>query len=369
MKTVRRMVYRDLLTSIGFVTVAFLALFSFIDLVSELRWVDASNPDGYQIRHALFYVATLSVSTLYELLPITVLIGSVFVMSRMAQSSEYTVLRTSGLDPRRALRMMLGVGVVFTIATFVIGDFLAPAADRTGQLVRSRYTGMITVGQTGAWLREKGADASYAVNVGAMQSDGSMHNVRIFAFGTDGRLRSTTEAKAAHVATGGRWELQDVQHTTFPRAADGVQAQARRSSEPQSSWDTTLTAEMVSVALLRPDRMSTIDLFRYMQHLESNNQSSQRYEIEFWRKLFYPMSCLVMVVLALPFAYLHFRQGGISTFVFIGVMTGISFFLLNNLFGHFGNLRNWWPWLTAAAPGIIYSLLSLSAFGWLVLRR
>jgi lipopolysaccharide export system permease protein len=32
-------------------------------------------------------------------------------------------------------------------------------------------------------------------------------------------------------------------------------------------------------------------------------------------------------------------------------------------------LRNWWPWLTSAAPGLLYSLLSLSAFGWLVLRR
>ena len=126
---------------------------------------------------------------------------------------------------------------------------------------------------------------------------------------------------------------------------------------------------MVTVALLRPERMPIIDLFQFMRHLDANGQSSQRYEIELWRKVFYPLSCLVMVVLALPFAYLHFRTSGISSFVFIGVMTGISFFLLNDMFGYFGNLRNWWPWLTAAAPGLLYSLLSLSAFGWLVLRR
>jgi lipopolysaccharide export system permease protein len=74
-------------------------------------------------------------------------------------------------------------------------------------------------------------------------------------------------------------------------------------------------------------------------------------------------------VLALPFAYLHFRSGSLAGYVFSGVMAGISFFLLNNLFGFAGNLQNWSPWLTAAAPGIIYSLLSLAAFGWLVLRR
>jgi hypothetical protein len=101
--------------------------------------------------------------------------------------------------------------------------------------------------------------------------------------------------------------------------------------------------------------MSTIDLFQYIQHLEANGQTSQRYEIEFWRKVFYPLSCLVMVVLALPFAYLHFRSGGITSYVFGGVLIGISFFLLNNVFGYIGNLQNWWPWLTAAAPGLIYT--------------
>jgi len=51
------------------------------------------------------------------------------------------------------------------------------------------------------------------------------------------------------------------------------------------------------------------------------------------------------------------------------VMAGISFFLLNNVFGYIGTLQSWWPWLAAAAPGMLYTALSLSAFGWLVLRR
>ena len=110
-------------------------------------------------------------------------------------------------------------------------------------------------------------------------------------------------------------------------------------------------------------------LYAYVQHLQANGQSAQLYEIEFWRKVFYPLSCLVMVVLALPFAYLHFRSGSITGYVFLGVMVGISFFLLNNVFGYVGNLRQWQPWLAAASPALIYSVVSLGAFGWLVLRR
>ncbi|MCB2033790.1 MAG: LptF/LptG family permease, partial [Ottowia sp.] len=137
----------------------------------------------------------------------------------------------------------------------------------------------------------------------------------------------------------------------------------------EMSWPTQLSNDMVAAALLSPDRMKTVDLFQYIRHLQTNGQSAQRYEIEFWRKVFYPLSCLVMMVLALPFAYLHFRAGNITGYVFLGVLVGISFFLLNNVFGFVGNLRNWEPWLTAAAPGFLYSLLSLAAFGWLVLRQ
>ncbi len=75
------------------------------------------------------------------------------------------------------------------------------------------------------------------------------------------------------------------------------------------------------------------------------------------------------VTLALPFAYLHFRSGSITGYVFGGVMIGISFFLLNNVFGYIGNLNQWQPWLAAASPALIYSVVSLGAFGWLVLRR
>ena len=85
--------------------------------------------------------------------------------------------------------------------------------------------------------------------------------------------------------------------------------------------------------------------------------------------LFYPLSCLVMIVLALPFAYLHFRSGIITTAMFAGIIVGIGFFLLNNVFEYVGNLRAWAPWFIAAVPSLTYMLASLLTFRWLVRNR
>ncbi|WP_442763336.1 LPS export ABC transporter permease LptG [Malikia spinosa] len=377
MKTLRRLIYGEILIAVLFVLLAFLALFSFFDLVDELPTLGRASPLDptrvYALPQALAYVALQLPTRIYELLPIAVLIGSVFVLVRLAQSSEFTILRTSGLGPGRALRTLLGLGAGFVLLTFAIGDYVAPAAGKTGQLLKSHYQGRTTLGRTGAWLKERSQDSQFSVNVGALGADGALQEVRIFEFGDDGRLRSTLKAATGQIAsnggsgTGGHWQLQQVQRQQFDTR--GGQAQVQRQSLAQWDWPTGLSSEMVSVALLKPERMATLDLFRYVRHLEANGQNAQRYEIEFWRKLFYPLSCLVMVVLALPFAYLHFRSGGVAGYVFLGVMLGISFFLLSNVFGYIGNLRAWAPWLVAAAPSLLYSLVSLGAFGWLVLRH
>ena len=366
MKTIRRLIHREVLAAVAFVALGFLALFLFFDLVDELP--DIGRGGAYQIREALVYVALMVPNHLYELMPIAVLIGTIFVMSRFAQSSEYTILRTSGLGPWRGLRMLLALGMVFTVVTFALGDYVAPFADRTAQLLKARYQGRISVGLTGAWLKEKQLYHTYSVNVAALMPDGSLQDVRIFESDARGFFVSTTRAARAQFEDSGAWLLEDVDRSELVTKGAN-QARIERSRLSRMRWPTEITAEMVSVALLKPDRMSTIDLFQYIGHLEANAQASQRYAIEFWRKVFYPLSCLVMVVLALPFAYLHFRVGGIAGYVFGGVLIGISFFLLNNVFGYMGNLRNWSPWLTSAAPGLIYSLMSLGAFGWLVLRR
>ena len=370
MKTIRRLIYSEVLRAVGFVTLAFLALFFFFDLVDQLGDVSQGATRGYTLGYALLVVLLQMPAHLYELLPITVLIGTIYVMARLASSSEFTILRTSGLGPLRALGTLLTLGVGFVVLTFMFGDYVAPAANRATATLQARFLGDITVGRTGAWLKDRQADRNYSVNVGALASDGTLNHVRVFEFANaSGQLLSTTKAERGRLVEGG-WALEGVERRTFePGTSPQNPARVDVARLERWTWPTRLTLDTIAAALLSPDRMQTLDLFQYINHLQANGQSAQRYEIEFWRKVFYPLSCLVMMVLALPFAYLHFRAGNITGYVFIGVLVGISFFLLNNVFGHIGNLRDWQPWLAAASPGIIYTLLSLAAFGWLVLRQ
>ena len=370
LKTIQRMIYTEVLAKVSFATMGFVGLFFFFDLADELKWIGKGPGQGYAFEHAAAYALLLVPSHVYELLPITVLIGTIFVMAKFAQTSEFTILRTSGMGPQLALRNLLILGMAFVVLTFVIGDYVAPPSSRVGQLLRTQHLGVAyTQGVTGAWLKETQAKGHSVVNVGSITPQSEMGQVRIFEFDDTGRLNRMLRAdKAVFETDANAWTLQKVSADYFNSAQSGMQA-LRREQLPSLRWTSEMTEEMVSVALLKPERMATLDLFRYIQHLSLNNQSSQRYEIEFWKKLFYPLSCLVMVMLALPFAYLHLRSTPITSVVFLGILIGISFFLMNNVFGHIGNLNAWPAWLAAATPGILYMLISMLAFSWLVLRH
>ena len=366
MRTVSRLLTREIFQAVGFVALGFLSLFEFFDMVEELQNLSKLASKGYGVQHALWAVALKIPAHLYDLLPISVLIGSIFVMARLAQSSEFTILRTGGLGPGRALGLLLKTGWVFVLLTVLLGDYLSPWAEQQGFLLQARFGGEISSGATGAWLREHQNGQQYTINVRGLGKDGRMRGIHIQRFDANGGLRG--DWRATEGAFGeDLWHLLEVQQRQL-QVQDG-QATLQSQQLAQLDWPTDITRDMVAVALVSAERMKIWDLVLYTRHLRENNQNAQRYEIELWRKVFYPLSCLVMLTLALPFAYLHFRSGQIATHVFGGVMAGISFYLLNNVFSHIGNLRNWEPWITSAAPSLIYTLISLAAFGWMVLRR
>lgn len=381
MKVVTRMLQTEILAAVALTTTAFLALLVFFDLISETRFVSRSASDTYGVTDAMAHLAFSVPLHIYELLPICALIGTVFVMARYAQTSQFTILRTAGLGPGRAMGILLGIGAFFTVVTFVMGDYVAPWAERSAQLLRAQHLGgqIVAGGGAGAWLREKQGENSVIVSVAALQTDGEIIGVRIFEYGGDGRLQRQIRADRAQIDTGA-WLLNQAREEVLPVSSaepimqpDGSLTGPIESmqviQQPELRWQTSINQEMINAAILKPDGMSTLQLANYVTHLKANDQSSQRFELELWKKVFYPLGCLVMMVMALPFAYLHFRSGGIMGYVFVGILVGISYLLMNNVLGYVGNIRGWPPLLAASTPAIVYTVFALGVFLRMVKRR
>ncbi|MFT7724580.1 MAG: LPS export ABC transporter permease LptG [Roseateles sp.] len=374
MRTVRRLLYKDIVGAIVMVVLAFLSLVFFNDFVDEL---DNMSRIGAGAGQAALLAALELPRNFYTLFPIAVLIGTIIALARLAQSSEFTILRTGGLGPARALGLLARLAAVFAVLTFVVGDYVAPALERKGDELRASFSHGASAPARGAWLKDHrqvdGQERSYSVKVGRVGGGGALEDVRIYEFDAQGRLLSRTEAGKAGVDGRGVWHLQQVQRTDWapgtPAAGKVGAVAVTEQRLDRLDWQSSLHAGVIAAAVQPAVSMSTAELYRYTRHLSAQEQSAQAHSIQFWRKAFYPFACFVMVALALPFAYLHGRSGGISLKVFGGIMLGISFVLLNNVAGHLGLLKNWTPWIVSATPSLLYLGLSMAAFAWLVRYR
>lgn len=381
MKTLRRYLMRELLRAAALALFALVALFAFFDLLSQ---VDDLRPGGYGLPQAVAYVLLSLPSRAYEVMPIAALLGAVFALSQLAANSEFTIMRVSGMGTRALVFAVVRVGLVLVLATYAFGELVAPLAERRAQEVRAESRGQGVISsrlRSGVWVRDtvRGEDGAVDrwrfINVGVVRQDGTSEHWKIFEFDRDFRLRSIGTAAAGRFepAEGApSWRLTDVVETRLPvvPAAQTAPADLRteivRSAERQ--WESALTPDILGVMLVQPERMAAVELVRYIAHLAENRQDTRPYEVALWNKVFYPLAILVMLLLALPFAYLQVRQGGMSLKIFVGVMLGVLFYMLNKLFAHLGVLHTWPPLAIAALPSLVVLAAALGALYWIERR-
>ena len=357
MKIYRRYLAREVAGAILLVLLAFLALFAFFDMLGEIRSV---GQGGYQLHHAFGFVLLRLPGRVYELMPIAVLIGTLYALSVLARHSELTVLRVSGLSSGALLRGLFLVAGWFAVATFLIGEYVAPPSERAAFQLRSRErTGM--VGQdlrSGLWVK----DERSFINVRVVLPDTRLRGIRIFEFDQDAKLHSVTEAEEGEYVLPDSWRLTGVVQTVLQSEHAEVQR------IPDLLWRSALNPDILAVLMVSPDRMSLRHLSAYTKHLADNRQTTNRYDIAFWKKVLYPLAAFVMVALAVPFGGAYSRVGGMGLKIFSGAMIGILFHMLNGLFSNLGAINNWSPLLSAVTPSALF-LLAATAMIWWVERR
>ena len=357
MRTLERYFARQIYGAVAFVLLGFLALFSFFDLIKELKDLGAGE---YHLPQVFAFVLLSMPAHAYELFPIAVLIGTLYVLAQFASNSEYTVMRAGGLSPARAGFTLAKIGLAFVVLTFVIGEWVAPHAEEAAQKVKLRAMSSL-IGQdlqSGLWFKDEGS----FINVREARQASSLQGVRIFDFDANYRLRRMTAAERAEFRGQGRWMLLEVVQTEF--TPNGPRTARLKERE----WRSAVSPDMLDALIVKPERMSAWALHKYTQHLAGNRQKTERYEIALWKKLLYPLAALVMMALALPFAYMSGRAGAVGLKVFLGIMLGIFFHMLNSLISHIGLLQNWPPFSAAAVPSAAF-LAAAMLMMWWVERR
>ncbi len=358
MRLLTRYLAREIYSSVALVFAVLIMLFAFMDLITELNDMGDGN---YHIGKVLLYVALIIPGHIYELFPLAALIGSIFAIVQMASNSELMVYRSSGASLKQMVVAVLQIGLPLVVVCFAFGEFIAPPSDHLAQelLLKAKNAQVTLKGfRSGVWVK----DERSFVNIRNVLPDTSLRNVSIYEFDATYHLRTITAAQRAAYVSNDQWMLEGVRQTHFNAQGTTI------NNQDKVEWHSTLNPRLLNVLLLLPEKMSSWDLYQYVRHLSDNHQNTGRYEIAMWNKLVYPIAVLIMMLLALPFAAYHRREGGISGKVFIGIVLGLSFHFGGKLFSNLGALNDWHPMLSATAISWIFLAIALVLM-WRTERR
>jgi len=390
MRVLQRYFAINIIQAVAFVLVALLALITFMDLTAELP---AVGKGGYLFQHAVVYVALLIPGHIYEVMPMAALIGTIYAMAQFASSSEFTIMRASSMSTRMAGGMLFRIGILFVAVTFIFGELVTPRTAPLAEKLRLAAKGSTMTQQfrSGMWTKDVvhadgvtgPVNGSRFFNVRQIRPDGTLIDVKLYEFDVNMRMRSLITAATATFGGNNRWRLADVTETRFTnsRTLPAPGAPLPPGATIQSSYGqetaavatrklatldiaSEITPRILTVSAAEPARMSATELAVYTRHLAENRQETQRFKIAFWKKLIDPLAIFVLMAMALPFGYLQARSGGVSLKIFIGIMLGVGFLLLNTLFSNLGMLSTWPPFLTAVVPSILFLIFALMAIWW-----
>ncbi|WP_020396586.1 LPS export ABC transporter permease LptG [Thiolinea disciformis] len=353
MSLISRYLWRNLLASIVVAWIALSLLFGLFDFLAELGDVDADT--RYGTAQALLYVLYRFPRTLYTNFPYAVLIGSLMGLGTMASNSEIVAMRAAGMSLARIVSITLQLGVVLSVAAFALGEWVAPRSESYAENFKiSHLQQEVAVSDAGVWLK----NGNSLIHIDKIWSEAKVDGLTVYEINLDeGGISRILSAETA-TRQANTWQLQQVLDKYLKRSGVSIEKHAILDVEK------LLPDNMLSIATVQPDQLAANELAQYIAHQKENALSSERFELEYWKHFTTPLSTLVMLILAAPLVFGFQRNAGAGQRIFIGILIGIAYLLLDRIVSNTGLVYGISPFWSAVLP-----LIAFTGAGLFLLRR
>ncbi len=342
---------RSVLLAIIVVMLAFTGLNTLFPLIDEL----GDTRGDYGAREALAYVGWSTPRRIYELMPFVAFMGALVGLGTLANQSELVVLRASGVSVGRLFGSVCLAVAPLLALNFALGEWLAPWGEARAEALQAQAQqggGTIRLGD-GLWHRE----GETWMRVSALDPDGNMVWVRQYQRDDTGQLAlARTASTGRFVTQDGRsgWLLEGVQETRL--SADEAEAVRHEAV----FWPSNLTPELLTITgLLDARRLALVDLNRQIEFMRAQNLNPARYELAYWNKLAQPVATLGLILVAVAFILGPLREKSMGTRVATGILVGLGFKYLQDLFGPAAMVYAWPAWIATMIPILVCWVLGV----------
>jgi lipopolysaccharide export system permease protein len=370
MRLLDRYLLRELLVPLGYCLSGLLIVFSAFDLLFELNRLQEHKLTAGDI---LEYYLTQIPTFLVLLLPIVLLLALLYALTNHARHHEITAIRAAGISLWRLCLPYFAVGLLASLGLFVFNELWVPAcADHTERILRRRLPRSDPAAEqglvSGAGLANTREGRTWLAGDYNPRT-GEMRNPEVIWSLPDGTERWLFAAGA--VRSEGIWKFYKVQEFRIgnePNALPTPTLQTNVLAMPQFGETPEQIRSEINISKgmsLRTKNRADIPLSQIVDYLRLHPHPAEprRLYTKLHGRLAAPWTCLVVVLIAIPFGAASGRRN-----VFVGVASSIlicfAFYVLQQLCLGLGSGGYVPPWVAGWFPNLSFGTAGL----WMTAR-
>lgn len=335
-------------TVLSATTMSLLVLTCISGLFRFIEQLKSGRGDYDAIQAALFTLYSMP-TDIEVFFPMAALIGGLIGLGSLASSSELVVMQSAGLSRFNIVGSVMKTAILMIFTVMIIGEWVAPQAQKQAREIKAQALsgGSLIAAKQGIWAK----DGSGFVNIGTVEDTGRLNAITIYEFDENLALTGITNADSG-IFQVNAWLLSNVTQLTI------TSEKIHKTEQLELRWQSSLTPDKLGVVTIkRPEYLAIKDLVDYLDYLAANKQDGSRYELALWRKIFAPLTVAVMLFLAMSFIFGPLRSVTMGARIVLGIVTGFTFSMTNQIFGPISLMYQLPPFMGAVLPSLLFMTL------------
>ncbi len=359
MSLIDRYIIRQFLITMLFALVAVLIVFIVIDVMEKLdNFVDKKADWPIILQYYLFFIPEI----IKLIIPVAMLLASLFVTARMSTQNELSAMKSGGISLYRMMVPFVAVALIISAASVYFNGWVVPRANRAKFSIERVYLQKDIISASGANVFVQDSPTRI-ISMGYFDDSrdvASRVSIQDFSPAEPTRMVERVDAVTMKWDTTSRsWILANGIRRWFDEG--GKERMAPFATEPAGLLH--FAPDDLRKKAEKPDEMDYYSLRDFIGSQQRAGQDIARWQVDFYSKISFPFASVIVVLFGVPFASVK-RRGG------VGVQLGISllicfiyliFMKVSQVFGYNGDIH---PLLTAWLANILF----FAAACWVILK-
>lgn len=292
-------------------------VFDFIDRAGNFFRKDPS------LIHVLLYFVYKIPTIIFQLVPVSVLLGTLLTLAIMSRNSEITAMKAGGVSVPALVLPFILWAVLLSGASFAINEYIVPQATTKMKYIQKvhikKQEWKVKLRDKNLWYKSPGAVYHIRLFDPELRR---LEGLRVFRFDDAFSLTERIDAEYAKWIDD-RWLAVNGTRRALNR---GILVEEQQFAElplslPESPEDLMIYKE-------DPEQMGFRQLHTYITELKAEGYDVRKYQVDLHGKLSFSLVSVIMAILGIPWAIRSGRRGGVAFGIGMAVIIGVVYWIV-----------------------------------------